>query len=209
MIRPEYSREEIQAIIDSIEIGTRLNLPEVEGYSGWKVRNLLNRIIGLRKDTTYLEIGVHLGSTYIPAMFGNSTAKGTAVDAWSMFGDLEQLFVANLEAHNLSSNTKVIHADFMSMDISEIQQPVDVYFYDGPHETVEYQYKAFSYLAPVLADQFVALVDDFNWSEPRDGTYQSLRELGYTIEAEWVLKGPYNGSADSWWNSLFVGIIRK
>jgi len=204
----DYTPDEVQAIINSIESGTRLALPEVEGYSGWKVRNLLNRLVGLRRYTVYLEIGVHLGSTYVPAMFGSGRSKGTAIDAWSMFGDLESSFVENLKTHGLFSKTNVIHEDFRLVDTSKITNPVNVYFYDGPHDR-ECQYKAFTHIAPVLADQFIVLVDDFNWAEPREETYRALHDLHYTIEHEWVLKGPYNGSADEWWNSIFLGIIRK
>ena len=204
----DYTLIEVQAIIDSIESGTRLALPEVEGYSGWKVRNLLNRLVGLRRYTVYLEIGVHLGSTYVPAMFGNGRSIGTTIDAWSMFGNLENAFIENLKAHGVFDRTKVIHEDFRLVDTSKIASPVNVYFYDGPHDR-ECQYKAFTHIAPVLADQFIVLVDDFNWAEPREETYRALQDLHYTIEAEWVLKGPYNGSADEWWNSIFLGIIRK
>jgi len=204
----DYTPDEVQAIINSIESGTRLPLPEVEGYSGWKVRNLLNRLVGLRPNTNYLEIGVHLGSTFIPAMFSNDTANGTAIDAWNMFGDLKAEFSKNLKTHGVFDRAKIIHADYRKIDPLEIWSPVDVYFYDGPHDR-ECQYKAFTHIAPVLADQFIVLVDDFNWAEPREETYRALHDLHYTIEHEWVLKGPYNGSADEWWNSLFVGIIRK
>jgi hypothetical protein len=203
-----YTINEVQFEIDEINAGHRLGLPEVEGYSGWKVRNLLHRLNKMRKHTKYLEIGVHLGSTFIPAVYGNSTIRATAIDAWNMFGDLEDRFKHNVYDHISPKKVNIVHADFRTLDVSCIWGPVNVYFYDGDHGS-DCQYKAITHVYPALADQFILIVDDFNWQEPRDETYRALRDLHAQIECEWVLKGPYNGNENEWWNSLFVGIIRK
>lgn len=209
-----YTKDEIQAIIDGIEGQEPHILPSVEGYSTVKVRKFLNRMVGLRPRTNYLEIGVHLGSTFIPAMHNHMYARGTAIDAWNMFGDLEKQFKQNVKTYLDARHIRVIHGDFREVDLAKVHQPVNVYFYDGDHG-MDCQYAALTVVRDVLAQQFVFVVDDFNWQEPRDGTYKAIRDLGYTIEAEWYLPGPYNGvSPDGgenkeWWNGLFVGIIHK
>jgi len=63
--------------------------------------------------------------------------------------------------------------------------------------------------APLLADRFVMLVDDWNWSEPNHGVKQALDELGYTRFAEHNLPGAYNGDQAGWWNGLYVGLFQK
>jgi hypothetical protein len=183
------------------------NLPDVEGYSSRKVRYLLNSLGTQAKH--YLEIGIHVGSTFVPAMHGNSELKGTAVDNWSLFGNCRPQFEASLAEHLSSQmgNIQIIEQDCFTIDLKTIE-PVDLYFYDGDHGRVA-QYKAFTYFAPVLVDRFVALVDDFNWAEPREETYRAIKDMGWKIEWEKFLPARYERDTEEWWNGLWVAIVVK
>lgn len=182
-------------------------LPNVDGYSSRKVRFLLNCLGGL--STRYLEIGIHVGSTFIPAMYGNMHLHGTAIDNWSLFGNCRPKFEQNLKQHlpNQLGNIEIIENDCFKVN-PNLLYPIDLYFYDGDHKR-DPQYLAFTHFAPALSNRFVALIDDFNWAEPREETYRAIKDLGWKIEWEKFLHGPYNGGANEWWNGVWVGIVVK
>lgn len=196
-----------QSIIE-IELGKNYKtLPAIEGFSSTKVRQLLNRIVGHPDCKNYLEIGVHLGSTFIPAIYGNEV-NATCIDNWIRFGNRRTQFENNLAVHVPDAKINMIEADCWTVDLAKVIQPVDVYFFDGEHHYDD-QYKAFTYYNPVLSERFVALVDDYNWSEPRDATQKAFKDLGYNVIVDWFLHGDYNGSEKGWWNGLYVALVEK
>lgn len=183
-----------------------LDLANFEGgFSSPRVRRLLNALCSL-PDTNYLEIGVHTGSTFIPAVYGN-TAQVTCIDHWRMF-DSKPGFDKNVKRFIPERKINVIDHECFSVNLADIPSNVNVYFYDGDHGR-EAQYKAVTYFAPVLANEFVLIVDDCNWEEPREETKKALKDLGYTVLFEQLLPGAYNGDLIGWWNGLYVALVRK
>jgi hypothetical protein len=159
----------IEQAITNIEAGhysvsrALLDVAPPFGYSSPKVRELLNRMV--RQNTpkmTYLEVGVNAGSTFFPAVYRNRS-RAVAVDNWSYDSGMEDVFLEKLEKSQRSeTNAKrlsFIKGDAFSIDLNLIPFPVTVYFYDGDHGR-QAQYQAINYYAPVLADQFVFVVDD-------------------------------------------------
>lgn len=214
----------IQAMIEDVNAGNfslpedLLNVAPPLGYSSPKVRELLNRLVSLNTgDMTYLEIGVHTGSTFFAAIHRNES-RAVAIDNWSLSTDLgppggaENAFMIGMaKVHGVPFNrhrVSYIKADAFSVDITSIPAPVTVYFYDGDHARIP-QYKALSYYAPILADRFVFIVDDFNWVEPREETYRVIKDLNFKIIHEWFLPSTFDRDMVNWWNGLFVGIIEK
>lgn len=214
----------IEAIVEDVDNNHFLLPPEIRnvappaGYSSPKVRELLYRLVCLNTiNMTYLEIGVHTGSTFFAATYKNDS-RAVAIDNWSLSTDMGPPGGAkNAFLQGMAKITgvpfdrrriSVVEADAFSVDISKIPTPVTVYFYDGDHSR-EAQYNALTYYAPVLADHFVFIVDDFNWAEPREETYHALKDLKYRIVHEWRLKAKTDRDMVDWWNGLFVGIIKK
>ncbi len=178
-----------------------VNLP---GFSAPKVRRLLNALCS-QPEAHYLEIGVHIGSTLIPALYGNQ-AEATCIDSWEMFDGAREQFYKHLAQFLPHRVINVVDGDCFKVDLPSAD--FNIYFYDGAH-TAEAQYQAITRYAPVLAKRFVLLVDDFNWQEPREETARALHDLGYTILYDVLLPGVYNGDASGWWNGLYVGLIEK
>lgn len=209
----KITRENIERLIAAAVDGRPELTPEVlsvKGYSSSRVRRLLNALNSNVEAANYLEIGVHLGSTFIPALYGNK-AHATCIDNWSLFGNCRPEFEANLRTHlgrTWPKRVGIIEGDCFKVSPVVMPRDVNVYFFDGDHSYPS-QYNAFKLIHPYLANRFVALVDDWNWQEPRDGTRHSLRDLNFVIEAEWELQGDYNGSENGWWNGLWVGIVSK
>lgn len=200
----QISERLVRQAIDDAEAGRPVELPEIEGYSSYKERRLLNNLCS-HDDATYFEIGVHKGSTFISALYGNE-ARGVCVDNWSMEGDKRAIFEENVLRWLPDRDIKLIVGDCFEVPFTEIP-PVDVYFYDGDH-TEWAQYMAFTHFNAALKSRFIAILDDFNWAGPRVGTFQAFRDLGYRIEAQWLLPGE-EGDMTQWWNGLYVAVIDK
>lgn len=201
--------ELLQQLINDAEQGKPELTPEIvsiNGFSAPRVRRLLNALCS-QPGANYLEIGVHIGSTFIPALYGNM-AHSTAIDNWSLMGNVRAGLDANLKRFLPKRKINLIEADCFNVNLAAIPAGINVYFYDGDHKEAS-QYKAVRRYAPVLADRFVLLIDDWNWEEPRNGTRRALADLKVKIIKEWILPGAFNGDTAGWWNGLYVGLIEK
>lgn len=179
----------------------------VQGYSAPKVRRLLNALCS-QPGAIYLEIGVCYGSTFIPAIFGNE-AQATCIDHWEMFKGSRALFDANVARLIPDRAFTALQGDCFSDEIkAQAPRGVTVYFYDGAHDR-DSHYQALMQYAPMMADQFVLIIDDWNWSEPNHGAKQAFSEWAYKSIAEHNLPGAYNGDQAEWWNGLYVGLFQK
>lgn len=202
--------ETLQKLIDDAEHG-KPDLPDAlanfaGGLSAPRVRRLLNALCS-QPDARYLEIGVHTGSTLIPALYGNA-ARAACIDSWEMFDGAREQFRKNLDQLLPARDITIVDGDCFSCDLSILPAGINVYFYDGSH-TTEAQYRGIVHFAPALAQRFVLLVDDCNWQEPREETKRAIHDLGYRVLFERLLPGAYNGDQVGWWNGLYVGLIEK
>jgi hypothetical protein len=96
------------------------------------------------------------------------------------------------------------------MNLQSFFHPINIYFYDGRHGEAD-QKAAFTYFDPIFDDVFIAVVDDWNWSTVRAGTWAAMRELGYNIlfYRELFTSDPKFHDITTWWNGLFVAVIEK
>lgn len=206
MITKDY----IDNAIQQAEAGLPVNMPEIVGFSSNKVRRLLNWLCK-PFGSNYLEIGSHKGSTLIPALWNNN-ATATCIDMWEShpaLGDAKRSDLdENLEKHLPGRYVNVIECDMFEVNLGLLIPGVNVYFYDGPHTRVG-QYQAFVKYNPIFADRFVALVDDWNWIEPREETMRAFIDLHYDVEAQWELPAVPDRDIEQWWNGLFVAIVNK
>lgn len=184
------------------------------GFSSSKIRHLLNNILEL-PDSNYLEVGVFMGSTFVSALYKNNLNSAYAVDNWSEFndyGDIKTIFKTTCEKFDLK-NYEFFEEDCFKMDLSKIKNKINVYFYDGNHDESN-QYKALKYFYPILADEFIFMVDDFDsydakWAEVERGTRHAMRNCNLNILFEKHLHSLGRNNADSWWNGFYVSYLKK
>jgi hypothetical protein len=105
-------------------------------------------------------------------------------------------------------NLRILESDCFELDLDVFDKTIDVYFYDGDH-AYESQRKAFTYFDPVLSPVFITVVDDYNYERVRAGTQDAFRELKYDVLFERFLASSGNGDIGSWWNGLYVALVRK
>ncbi len=182
---------------------------EIGGMSGRKYRYFINNLIESMENPAYLEIGVWAGSTLCSAIFGNRVTA-TAIDNWSQFKGPSDRFFANLARFKgPSAKVSFLERDFRQVDYGSLGIH-DVFLFDGPHEEID-QHDGLTLAQPALAQEFVLIVDDWNWPQVRQGTFRAIKELGlrmdFIAEIRTTLDG--SGATGDWHNGYLIAALSK
>lgn len=177
----------------------------MEGMSGKKTRHFYNNLLN-KDDARYLEIGTWKGSSVCSAMYGNK-AKVVCIDNWSEFGGPKNEFLTNFDTYKGENEASFIEQDCYKTDISQFPK-FNIYMYDGNH-TKDSHYKALVHYYNCLDDIFVFIVDDWNWEDVRNGTYESFKQLNLSVLYEKEIYTPGNSTYETWWNGIYVAILKK
>lgn len=184
-------------------------LKEMEGMSGLKTRHFYNNLLTM-PNAKYLEIGTWKGSSICSAMCENS-ATVVCIDNWSEFGGPKSEFLNNFEKYKGTNNATYIEADCFNIDISTIGK-FNIYMYDGNH-SYESHYKSLGYFIDAMEDEFVLIVDDWNWSRVRNATNASISDLNLNVlwKKEIRLSNNEETTYDKqgWWNGICIFLLKK
>jgi hypothetical protein len=200
-----------------------VNLPPwifaMHGMSGRKYRMFINKLVSDVPSARYLEIGSWLGSTLCSAIY-NNTVVACCVDNWSEFnpdGQIRTKFLSNLSlVRNSMAPVTVLEQDFNAVNYANIGK-FNIYMFDGPHSRLD-QYNGVKKVQDALDDEYILIVDDWNRTEVREGTFDALSELRSNVrlqvEIRTTLDGrdppPENIYGDSdWHNGYFIAVVRK
>ena len=200
----------------------RSRLPDsiigLDGMSGFKTRVFYNELCSLEfpdRQTEYMEVGSWKGSTLCSAMYSNEKCNGTAIDNWSLFGGPKDEFINNVTSFGFENRLKVFEEDVFSFKLSKLQNPIDIYLYDGCHEEIS-QYKGIVRMWPALAEQAIVVVDDWNGPLVRKGTIDGLNDVGANILAQFEIMYSNDGAhtpsefaGREFWNGIGIFVISK
>lgn len=188
----------------------------INGMSGRKYRMFINNLIGSLPDPRYLEIGSWAGSTLCSAISGNKV-EALAIDNWSQFNGPSQLFFENLAKFKGSdARVSFLDRDFRAVPWATVGL-YNVYLYDGPHAWAD-QRDGIALVKQALDDQFVFVVDDWNWPGVREGTQRGIREGGLHLQFSAEIRTsmdnkhaprPFIKQHSDWHNGYFIGVISK
>ena len=185
---------------------------DLHGMSGTKTRHFYNNLMNM-EDARYLEIGTWKGSSVCAAMCGNS-AKVTCIDNWSEFGGPKEEFLKNFEKFKGDNDAKFIESDCFAVDVSELPK-FNVYLYDGNH-SYDSHYKALKHFYACLDDEFIFIVDDWNWEDVRNGTRNCIEKLNLEVLFDREIRmtwdnshTPLNIAKEHWWNGIYVANLKK
>ena len=217
--------EIIKKAVDNANAGVS-KLPrevlDLEGMSSNRIRHLLNNIISLQGNSArYLEVGVWKGSTTISALYNNTLEYHTCIDNFTQFNGPRIEFQKNCRIH-LSYENRV---NFLDCDCFEINpadfniKDINTYLYDGEHSAAS-QYRGITHYYESLANEFILIVDDFNWEEVQRGTRDAIRDKNIKVQYEVHLPaypvttqgqwGPeIAGDKINWWNGYYVAHCTK
>lgn len=182
------------------------------GMSGKKTRHLYNNLASM-DDARYLEIGVWKGSTLCSAMFENEmTCVG--IDNWSEFRGPKDEFANNFAHHKGKNNASFIESDCWNVDPSVLGS-FNIYMYDG-HHTEESHYKALNHFLPCMDDEFIFIIDDWNWLNVREGTLKSIEDNNMEILFQKEIRTSEDnnhaksaGAQSDWHNGISVFVLKK
>jgi len=184
----------------------------IEGATGKKTRHFYNNLLN-RKDSRYLEIGTWKGSSVCSAMFQNK-AKIICMDNWSEFGGPKNEFLVNFNKYKGDNDVTFIEQDCYTVNVLSLPK-FNIYMYDGNH-TKDSHYKALVHYYSCLDDIFIFIVDDWNWQDVRNGTFESFKTLNLTILYEKEIRltndnshTPHPLADETWWNGIYVCILQK
>ncbi|MFI5220481.1 MAG: class I SAM-dependent methyltransferase [Bacteroidia bacterium] len=188
-----------------------LDLP---GFTSHKVKHLMNNLGAI--STNYLEIGIHKGSTFIATWYKNKLERATGIDNYSQFDEdklSKKLFWTAMDiARYADSKTALTIIDKDCFVINEenidLGSPIDMYMYDGSHDYYS-QKKAIAYYDKALADEFILVIDDYNWVDVRRGKEDGIKEAGYKILFEQHLTTHIESDENGWWNGIYVALLKK
>lgn len=175
---------------------------KLKGYSDRCVRDFLNKLCSYSSNLcTYLEVGTWQGSTLISALYGNNNAKGIAIDNFSQFKrpNLKEDLLKRLEKF-IPNQYIFIEKDVFEIDL-DFDILIDIYFYDGSHSLEDTRDSIVRFYGN-YSDTFVLVVDDWNWLQPRQGTYEAIHRCGFLVKYQKEIISGYN-------NGLGIFVLSK
>jgi hypothetical protein len=184
----------------------------MHGMSGIKTRHFYNNICSM-EDARYLEIGTWKGSSICSAMCNNKMTC-VAIDNWSEFGGPKNEFLENFNKFKGENNATFIEKNCWDIDVSKLGK-FNIYMYDGNHSDRSH-FQALNHYLPCLDDEFIYLVDDWNWRWVRNGTIQSIKDNKCEILYNKVIRttndnshGQPNGKDSDWHNGISIFVLKK
>ena len=137
----------------------------------------------------------------------NNKMTGVAIDNWSGFGGPKTEFLENFNKFKGNNNATFIEKNCWDIDVNTIGK-FNIYMYDGKH-TEDSHYQALNYYLPCLDDEFIYLVDDWNLSEVRDGTLNSIKDTNCKILYQKEIYTPSNNNQNDWHNGISIFVLKK
>ena len=227
----KHSKDIKSAFDMSLAIDTKIPnwIKFMPGMTGKKYRYFINNLLSLLDNPRYLEIGSWSGSSACAAMYGNKL-KTTCIDNWSQFENTENIpYQQSLGVKNpkkeFETNTskvlsddidfKFIESDYRKIDFNKIGT-FNTYFFDGPHEEID-QYDALILAQPALDDNFILIVDDWNYPAVRKGTNRAIEKLNLNINSQIVIRTTQHNKDpqvlkfhfSDWHNGYFIASCKK
>ena len=188
---------------------------DIPGMSGQVYRSFINNLVEGHPEARYLEVGSWAGSTAVSALYGNS-AKCVCIENWSQFGNAKDTFFANVEkVQSEAIDFRFIESDFRKVDYATLGS-FNIYMFDGPH-TERDQYDGIVMAQPALEKSHVLIVDDWNWSEVRDGTMRALIDTNCRVDAWIEVRTTFDNShptvafnkESDWHNGNLIAVVEK
>jgi glycosyltransferase involved in cell wall biosynthesis len=182
--------------------------------SGRKYRLFINNFVRSLDDARYLEIGSFSGSTMCSVIAENKV-RALAIDNWSQFGGPYDLFIKNTgKLRDPKATLDILKSDYRAVDYGNIGK-FNIYMFDGPHSDLDH-YDAMHLVLPALDDEFIFIVDDWDWPQVRNGTLRAIEACGlqidFAIDIRTSMDGTtpaFGGEWSDWHNGYFLAVLTR
>ena len=172
----------------------------IHGMTSIRIRHFLNNLMEM-PNAKYLEVGVWQGATFMAALYGNSPKHAYAVDDFSAGHKSD--FLQN------TSGVDYILFEGDAFDFKP-KKKINIYLYDA-NKTEADVYRALEHYYPFLEDEFIYMVDDYNYLNAQAGTRRAIRDLGLDVRYfNHLGKREYNElHTGEWWLGFLISVLRK
>jgi hypothetical protein len=166
--------------------------------------HLLNNLCSM-PQTSHLHIGIERGGSLVSALYGNdeTLTDRVAIDIYNARSEMAVLARTLCDTYLPGISYTFLYQDCFKVDKTILKNKVNVYFYDAAHLQDDHKH-AFTYYDDVLAAAFITVVDDWNWKQVQQGTFEAFKQLGYEILYEDTIP---NG--DNLGNGQYIAVIRR
>lgn len=146
-----------------------LDEKDVKGMSTENVRYLFNELCrNYAPNGVYVEVGVYRGCSILSAALYNTGLSCSGADNFSQFdpnGDNLKILKENIkkfETKKERGTVEIFAIEFRTFlrALTDVV-PIDIYFYDGPHEYQD-QMDGLNLALPLLNDKCIIIIDDVN-----------------------------------------------
>lgn len=198
--------EAIKVVQESIDIAQNYvtvstSAEKIPGMTTVKVKSFLNTLCS--NISTYLEVGLFKGATFISAIEGNLNLTAIGCDNWSQFNGPKEQFAQNLAHAGPGAHVHIYDMDCYSTEFKTVLDTYpkfDVFFYDGDHSRLA-QVRAVKLYKQIMPDVGIMIVDDWRkWG--KKPTMDAVKTSGLTVVKTWELY-------DGWWEGVGVLILSK
>jgi hypothetical protein len=152
-------------------------------------------------DQAFVNVGIWNGFTFLSGIVGNQGKTCIGVDNFSQFGGPRDAFLGRFRAL-ASPAHHFFDMDYRDYFAHHHTGEIGFYIYDGGH-SYEDQLLGLRMAEPYFAEGCIVLVDDTNWSEPRQATLDFVAEsrFGYELLLD---RTTSSNAHPTWWNGLMV-----
>lgn len=160
------------------------------------------------RSSGYLEVGLWRGGTFFPTIVGTPLKHAIGIDNFSQFegGDgWHANYKALAEAEGMPPIT-FLQKSCWNVDPEKLPCKIDLYYYDGDH-TYEAQRMAVTHFLPAMQDQFVMVVDNWEYKDRTvPGTLDGIEDGGLIVDRREIIReSRLNPTPGGKWGPSTVG----
>ena len=185
-----------------------LSIPSMTALN---IRHFLNNIGSYSKN--FLEIGSFVGGTFCSTIYENPNIKNAySIDNFSEF-DLDGETEKKLKENIINFQRKETFVVFQNKNCFEVESLLnnffDLYIYDGNHSE-EAQKKAVTHFKVNMKDQFILIVDDWQFEGVEKGTRDGIKEAKLNVLYESIHLTPKGEEHNEHWhNGIAIFLLKK
>ncbi|MFL2510583.1 MAG: class I SAM-dependent methyltransferase [Alphaproteobacteria bacterium] len=180
------------------------SMQKIEGMSTIANAWIINQIAkDLDPTENYLNIGCWKGFSLIAGML-NTKCNVFGVDNFSWKEKANIIFYENFSNHRKTDKHFFYEGDYVDYlkQWSMKNRYINFYFYDGPH-TYNDQYQSLEIASEFFTKNTIILVDDTNWTEPREATMDFIAKNDKDYKILKDLKCSH-AKHPTFWNGLII-----
>ncbi|MEF3307185.1 class I SAM-dependent methyltransferase [Paenibacillus sp. GYB003] len=170
--------------------------------SSFAIGSIINRVVSqLPPNQCFVNVGVWNGFSFLAGLLNNPGKPCIGVDNFSEFGGPRAEFMHRFNKHK-GPGHQFYDMDYKDYFTNIHRSPIGLYFFDGPHDYMN-QLQGLQYASPYFADGCIILVDDTNWPEPRQATFDFINLYPGQYRVLLDVTTADNGHP-TYWNGLIV-----